>query len=231
MSLRNLLFSCSVALLATCSCSDNATDSDDGPEPVVSSVPTEGLVAKYSFSGSANDESANQNHGTVYGASLVPDRYGRSDSAYFLDGVDDSITCPRMRYAGGSEISVSLWVRLASAPDTRYFVMCSDFGVFQDLDSVGLAISNPMTSNARGALGYNVWRHFVGTYDGDTIKAYVNNILVQATRWPGYIADLNRHLVIGFFNNEFWRGSIDDIRIYNRVLSPAAVDSLFREYH
>ncbi|MBD3402366.1 hypothetical protein GF420_05680 [candidate division GN15 bacterium] len=231
MSLRKLLFCCSVTLLAAGSCSDSATDSDDESEPVGSGVPTEGLVARYSFSGNANDESANQNHGTVYGASLVPDRYGRGDSAYFLDGVDDSISFPRMRYASGSEISVSLWVRLAAAPETRYFVMCSDFGVFQDFDSVGLAISNPMTSNARGAVGYNVWHHFVGTYDGDTIKAYVNNSPVQATRWPGYIADLNRHLLIGFFNNEFWRGSVDDIRIYNRALSPAAVDSLFREYH
>ena len=46
----------------------------------------DGLVAPYPFSGNANDESGNGNHGTVFGATLATDRIGNTDSAYSFDG-------------------------------------------------------------------------------------------------------------------------------------------------
>ncbi|ETR68891.1 MAG: hypothetical protein OMM_04291 [Candidatus Magnetoglobus multicellularis str. Araruama] len=51
----------------------------------------EGLVAYYPFNGNANDESGNGNHGTVYGAILIEDRFGNKNSAYSFDGIDDYI--------------------------------------------------------------------------------------------------------------------------------------------
>ena len=52
---------------------------------------TDGLVAYYPINGNANDESGNENHGTVHGATLVEDRFGNANSAYSFDGVDDII--------------------------------------------------------------------------------------------------------------------------------------------
>jgi len=48
-------------------------------------------VALYSFSGNAEDESINSNHGTAIGACLTYDRDGNYNSAYRFDGVDDYI--------------------------------------------------------------------------------------------------------------------------------------------
>ncbi len=42
----------------------------------VYTMPVDGLVAHYSFTGNANDSSGNNLNGTVYGASLAQDRYG-----------------------------------------------------------------------------------------------------------------------------------------------------------
>ncbi|TGO02755.1 hypothetical protein PN36_19610 [Candidatus Thiomargarita nelsonii] len=49
---------------------------------------SDGLVAYYPFSGNANDESGNENHGTVNGVSLTIDRFGSPNSAYNFDGND-----------------------------------------------------------------------------------------------------------------------------------------------
>lgn len=46
----------------------------------------EGLVAHYPFNGDANDESLYGNHGTVKGAVLSQDRFGKVDRAYLFDG-------------------------------------------------------------------------------------------------------------------------------------------------
>jgi seryl-tRNA synthetase len=43
---------------------------------------TTGLVAYYPFSGNAGDSSGNGNHGTVNGATLATDRFGKVNSAY-----------------------------------------------------------------------------------------------------------------------------------------------------
>jgi len=48
-----------------------------------------GLVAHYPFNGNANDESGNENHGTVYGATLTTDRFGNANSAYFFGGMSN----------------------------------------------------------------------------------------------------------------------------------------------
>ena len=45
-------------------------------------VPTNGLVGWWPFNGNANDESGNENHGTVNGATLTADRNGTANSAY-----------------------------------------------------------------------------------------------------------------------------------------------------
>ena len=43
-----------------------------------------GLVAYYPFCGNADDYSGNNNHGTVYGATLTHDVNGNDSSAYYL---------------------------------------------------------------------------------------------------------------------------------------------------
>ena len=49
----------------------------------------EKYVAHYDFSGNADDKSGNNLHGVVNGASLVKDRFGIPNSAYYFDGVND----------------------------------------------------------------------------------------------------------------------------------------------
>ena len=49
----------------------------------------DGLVAYYPFNGNANDESGHGLNGAVYGASLTADGFGKSNSAYEFNGVNN----------------------------------------------------------------------------------------------------------------------------------------------
>ncbi len=229
MLVRFIFTMCALAIIMISACSDSSTDSNENTDTDNSTIPVEGLVAKYSFSGNANDESSNANHGTVYGATLVADRYGRPDSAYSFDGINDSISFPAIPLAVDNQVTVSLSVKIEESSPLKYFVMCNDFGIWQQDDSLGIAISVPLTKSARGQFTLNTWTHFAGTYNGDTIKCYLDGNLVDEVSWPGSLSNSGRNLVLGFFNSVFWAGTIDDIRIYSRELPQPAIDSLFNE--
>src|ERR1700733_13474149 len=47
---------------------------------------TNGLVAYYPFNGNAIDASGNGNNGTNYGATLITDRFGKTNAAYSFNG-------------------------------------------------------------------------------------------------------------------------------------------------
>ena len=74
-------------------------------------VPANGLVGWWPFNGNANDESGNNNNGTVNGATLTSDRFGNSNMAYNFDGINDYISTFRSGY---TTFSISLWCKLPS---------------------------------------------------------------------------------------------------------------------
>jgi hypothetical protein len=78
-------------------------------------IPTDALIARWSFQGNANDMSGNGNHGVVYGATLTEDRFGNPDSAYQFDGINDYINIGN-RVKPPLPITVAAWVR----PDTTF---------------------------------------------------------------------------------------------------------------
>ena len=73
-----------------------------------------GLVAWYPFDGNASDMSGNGNHGTVYGATLIPDLHGYPDQAYDFDGSDwiEVSHSPSINFASNDPFSLSLWLKL-----------------------------------------------------------------------------------------------------------------------
>jgi hydrogenase maturation factor HypE len=73
----------------------------------------------------------------------------------------------------------------------------------------------------------NVWTHLASTFDGTTLRLYVNGTLVQSKAVSGSIVAGTGALRIG--GNAVWgewfRGYIDEVRIYNRALTAAEIVS------
>ena len=75
------------------------------------------------------------------------------------------------------------------------------------------------------AIPLNGWTHIATTYDGASQRFYINGVLVATKAQTGSIAVGNQPLRIGGNNvsGEFFRGVIDEVRIYNRALSLAEI--------
>ncbi len=202
--------------------------STEGAATTSAPPPTAGLVAYYKFDGSANDASGNGGIGTVSGATLTTDRFGIANRAYFFDGVSASITTTTQHFAPRSLLSVSLWAMAASS-SSLFAMSAGEFNISAASSQIGLTISHPHTNTALGILPKGTWVHFVGTFDGQSIRVYTNGQLVDWLSWPGAVSDSGAPLVFGQFGTEHWLGSLDDVRIYNRVLSLEEVQQLYHE--
>jgi len=148
--------------------------------PSEAQIPASGLVAYYPFNGNANDESGNGNDGTVNGATLTVDRFGKSNSAYNLYGNDlNKITLSP--FTPPSIITISLWFNPVDAGPTTGLqgsTLFSNTEKFVNHDQVAVWMSGGVLtfyiSNAAGTgyfvasnsyISLNKWHHLVCTID------------------------------------------------------------------
>ncbi|HZF02663.1 MAG TPA: hypothetical protein VE344_12310 [Methylomirabilota bacterium] len=85
---------------------------------------TNGLVAYYPFTGNANDASGNGHNGTVYGATLAPDRFGQSNQAYHFDG-SSRIFLGNSTLISGSALTLTAWIKPDSVSSSGMNVISS----------------------------------------------------------------------------------------------------------
>jgi hypothetical protein len=76
-------------------------------------------------------------------------------------------------------------------------------------------------------LSASVWTHLAATYDGSNVKLYVNGTLVGTVAATGSIVQTAAALQLGAASaiGGWFRGRIDEVRIYNRALSPQEIGS------
>lgn len=98
---------------------------------------------------------------------------------------------------------------------------------------IGFCIANGSTFNITvmtSDLPLNTWTHLTGTFDGSTIKIYVNGVLNNSTTTTfNSIVYSNAVLNIGSWsnsNNYPINGKLNDVRVYNHALSAKEVKEL-----
>ena len=81
--------------------------------------------------------------------------------------------------------------------------------------------------NGPSAITTGVWTHLAASYDGSTYRLFVNGTQVATTATSGNIAVTTGVLRLGGNNvdGEFYSGKIDEVRVYNRALTQAEIQS------
>jgi hypothetical protein len=82
--------------------------------PAAAAAPTDGLVARYSFNGDANDSSGRGHHGVLHNVTLTSNRLGNGSSAWSFNGMDAYIEVPDhddFSVATTGQLSISVWMR------------------------------------------------------------------------------------------------------------------------
>lgn len=209
---------------------------------------TAGLVAQYSFnSGDATDDIGSLD-GTVNGASLTSDRFGNSNKAYnFHSG--DKITLPDNSLLKANTMTVSLWVKIDSLASSNvssnyiYTIVNSSTNAYFASFSMSLYTSNNnylsvvQNGPTESVLGFSTnvntggWQHYVLGIETDSVKMYIDGVKQWSlfkTFDPIYNSD---PVAIGVSGNTtytgYLNGNVDDIKVYNRMLTDAEVVLLF----
>lgn len=74
--------------------------------------------------------------------------------------------------------------------------------------------------------GKDSWHHVAATYDGAFMRIYIDGVMANQMAIAGTITVNTNPLTIGYHNgytNEFYKGKIDEVRIWHRVLSPCEI--------
>jgi hypothetical protein len=76
-------------------------------------------------------------------------------------------------------------------------------------------------------LAANTWTHLAATYDGTTLRLFVNGTQVSSSARSGSLATSNGPLSLGGdpLYGQYFSGRIDNVRIYNRALTPAQIQT------
>jgi PKD repeat protein len=82
-------------------------------------------------------------------------------------------------------------------------------------------------SNSR--IPTNEWTHVAGTYDGASVKIYVNGRLEDTRSFNEPLALNNEPFSIGrsSYGNNYFPGKLDEVRVYNRSLSSTEISELY----
>jgi hypothetical protein len=218
---------------------------------------TNGLVASYSFDNGNGNDNIGSNHAKVVGATLATDRFGNPNKAYYLNGTPNSYlnlgTSATLKpstgsicvwvsidtiSAGGSGYSYNPIILTKNDSVSSYFEGYSMYYSPDDNAFITISTEKGTTNEAytltSGPVPMDTWQHLVITFDDDTLKYYVNGQLDKAI-YKGFTSEYlqSDSVMVGnsanTLNNRFLKGSVDGIRIYNRVLSSAEVDSIYSE--
>lgn len=182
------------------------------------------------------DLSGNNNNGTLTnGASVINTRGGR---ALDFDGVNDVVSCPQVPFTGTGNFSISLWALQGAIRASDHAIkfgtatLNNAVGIFNGSGNnlaIGLHANIASEASLTANLATNVFYHVVGTCTPSRREIWLNGVL-QGTS----TATVNYDITSTFFNIGAaqsvlvpWNGRLDDIRIYNRLLSDNEIRQLF----
>ncbi|WAK00552.1 LamG-like jellyroll fold domain-containing protein [Methylobacter sp. YRD-M1] len=195
-----------------------------------------GLVAAYGFEEASGntvaDASGKGNHGTIREAvRIAKGRYGQ---ALQFDGVNDWVT---VKDSPSLDLSTSMtleaWVYPQSQTGEKALIMKEQSGgavygllnANANVPAAGIYDGQYHVLSGSNPLPANQWTHLVVTYDGQYGRLYMNGVEVAKGAEKSLIQPSNGELRIG--GNSTWgayfKGLIDEVRIYNRALTAAEV--------
>jgi hypothetical protein len=207
----------------------------------------QGLVAHYPLDGDFKDLSGNSHDIRVHEAVLTKDRFGRENSACFFNGISTNILAqvknmPAVDHAQ----TISWWFMIEQPPDYVDSLGADNMITLVDtVQGIGLQFGYRAPGyhtlgldtwywGGRTVLGVaptvtNKWHHCVYTYDGQVHRYFIDGQEIAQSSVKPQSGTPNT-LMFGNYpsGDQFFAGSLDDIKIYNRVLKPSEIETLYK---
>jgi hypothetical protein len=219
-----------------------SVESPEIPVDVNTTWSADGLVGWWPLDGNSNDISGNANHGSLHGPVSSIDRFGDLNSSYYFDGINDYINLGRTT-DGLQDFSISLYVktnqlesknlhgnpaiigvRQSSGLSGDWNLACKN-GIlvwYYEADSSTLTISDKFICD-------DEWHYLIFLRQYNQFKFYVDGesesiFFGSNSPLKNDELDLGRSL---WSDAYYYKGLIDDVRIYDRALSAEEVQALY----
>ena len=203
------------------------------------------LLAHYAFEGNLNDNSSYNRHlteaqGSQITYSDINFQYNKSGQAALFNGTNTHAYTDNISIADTDNWTISFWTKPDSSNMSQWDSVMSTGdttggGRFQ-IDYSG---NNQLRFNNTAWMRYltlddGEWQHFVFTKNytstfNDILNYYIDgepqsSAAPVGTSWDKIKIGLNR------LGGSYWKGYIDDLRIYTRALTADEVEELFESY-
>ena len=204
------------------------------------------LQAYWTFENDVLDQSGNANDGTLQNGATFAASMAGLGQALSLDGIDDYVSTTDIDL---TNVTIAAWVNVNAG--TQGYVVSKNFsggtvpyhlniggaafGFLQGTafyDGTWRSTSQPPSAGTFVDVRGTGWRHVAGTYDGTTLKYFVDGVLQQSSTSGSGNLPVNDHaLDIGRYGNDtaFLGGLIDELRVYEGALTDAEVAALVPE--
>lgn len=154
-----------------------------------------------------------------------------SDSCLLFNGTTDHVNVPdAASLEGMSQLSVETWYKTSNSASSSLYILTKQASATTNLGGYELLVQSTPNVRASFDIGGNVvnlihntetrdgtWHHLAATYDGSTMRLYLDGIEVQSQAASGSIGTSNIPLFLGRRNDGqlHWDGELDDVRIWN----------------
>ena len=211
--------------------------------PLMAQPPADSsLVLHLPFGAGARDESLWRHRVVEHQASYGADRNGRRNGAFYANGADAYLEippAPELNLTGC--LTLSLWAKVEESwPANAELTL-----LWRGADIAHPAFRLAISGLGFIGLGYSFihvpsperWDHYAACRDtiNKALRLYLNGQLKATLPLaPQHMAGIGLPLIIGGLVGpdkvEMWQGWIDDVRVYNRVLSPPEMAALTEGY-
>jgi hypothetical protein len=204
--------------------------------------PGKGLVAAWGFNEgtgtTTRDATPNANNGTLVNGPTWTT--GKNGGALLFNGVNtlvrvndsnslDLTTAATFEAWVFPTVAQTSWHTILQKEVDAYFFTASGGGTFGTTSASGGTFNGVCCSrvDATKPLAVNTWTHVASVYTGTQLRMYINGALVATAPVSGSYQVNARPLWIGgnAVYGEHFKGKLDDIRIYNRALTQAEIQS------
>jgi membrane protein implicated in regulation of membrane protease activity len=201
-------------------------------------MPPSPVIAAYSFDeneGTVAHDYAGGHDGTIEGANWTKGRFG---SALEFDAEEeDVVTIPTSPDLDLEDFTLEAWVKPQQAGEMPVLAKGEGegygYGLYAATDAAGYITNNEAVEAYAVSGGESTplkaWAHIAVTSDGDKLRFYVNGQLVDERSGANVISGGEAPLLIGgshsFVPAEFFKGRIDNVRLYGRALNEGEITS------
>ena len=213
------------------------------------------LIAYYPFNGNARDVSGNEYHGTLSGPESTWDRFGNEDGAILFYGIDHRIDLPHEVLNGRLDVTIAFWLKTSKSGaqtivsganqlnDNEYIVFFLNEGLIRFYSHGRVGRNQVWCDVEIQPIADDTWHHFAVIrnaslghadffIDGEGYTKRCGHLAYDTLKVEagGLILGQDQDAFGGGFDaSQVLRGALDDLRIYDGILSAAEVQALMRE--